>query len=185
MNWLEIISKDHAKWISFVNSFGEKQYAEDIVQDMYLKLHKMDTAVRNNEDKRFAENYSTESRVLKDGKPNSSYIWMVLNSVFLDYKKAETKENKISLNDIQLIYEQDESIEQEWQNFNNKLEQEKQGWHKYDKMLFDVYSKNKISMRDIASGTGIELRSIWNTINNCKLRIKKLEKEYKQIQNGQ
>ena len=184
MTWLNIISKDHDKWISFVKSFGEKEFAEDIVQEMYLKLHKMDQAVRNSEDKRFAENYTTESRVLKDGKSNSSYIWLVLHSVFIDHKKQETKTTKISLEDVQLVSDEQGDNESLWLKFTNEIEKEKETWHKYDRILFDLYSKKGLSMRDISTGAGIDLRSIWNTLNNCKQRLRKFENQYKSIQNG-
>ena len=46
MNWLNIIAKDHKKWVNYVRNFGEYNYAEDIVQEMYLKLVRMDEALR-------------------------------------------------------------------------------------------------------------------------------------------
>lgn len=176
MDWLTIIAKDHNKWIAFVKGFGEIELSEDIVQDMYIKLHKMDVAVRDSKDKRFAKDYCTASRVLKDGKPNASYIWMVLNSIFIDYQKEKAKTIKISLEDVNLIAEDYNS---EKDLFIEKLEDEKKSWHTYDKLLFDIYSTKDLSMRDIADGAGIGLRTIWNDLNNIKQRIRKLEKEYK------
>ena len=38
--WLEVVAKQHKEWIRIVNSFGEYDYAEDIVQEMYIVLHK-------------------------------------------------------------------------------------------------------------------------------------------------
>lgn len=176
MDWLTIIANDHKKWIAFVKGFGEIELSEDIVQDMYIKLHNMDNAVRNSKDKRFAKNYCTTSRVLKDGKPNTTYIWMVLHSIFIDYQKEKSKTIKISLEDVNLTFE---DYDTDKDLFIEKLENEKKSWHTYDKLLFDIYSTKDLSMRDIANGAGIDLRSIWNTLQNCKQRIKKLEKDYK------
>ena len=54
----------------------------------------------------------------------------------------------------------------------HKIEKEIDTWHVYDQMLFRLYLNSGKSMREIANGTGISLRSIFNTINDCKERIK-------------
>ena len=38
--WLGIVFKRHNEWIKIVNAFGEFNYAEDIVQELYLVLYK-------------------------------------------------------------------------------------------------------------------------------------------------
>ena len=185
MNWLNIIAKDHKKWVNYVRNFGEYNYAEDIVQEMYLKLVRMDEAQRTAADKRYALNYSTEDRVLNDnGTPNASYIWLVLRTMFIDFQKQKNKYQKISLNDIQIEESYNTDMEQAWGDFTTVVERESNTWQLYDRLLFNLYSSSKISMRDISEGTGIELRSIWNTINNCKGRIKiRLCDEYKELKN--
>jgi len=40
MEWLKIVAKDHKEWVKLVQSFGEDFFAEDIVQESYLRLHK-------------------------------------------------------------------------------------------------------------------------------------------------
>jgi predicted DNA-binding protein YlxM (UPF0122 family) len=45
-------------------------------------------------------------------------------------------------------------------------------WHWYDSMLFKVYKEGNASMRDIAKDSGISLTSIFNTLKNCKERLK-------------
>jgi len=40
MNLLEKISKRHKEWIEIVELFGVKSNAEDLVQEMYLQIHK-------------------------------------------------------------------------------------------------------------------------------------------------
>jgi len=185
MNWLNIIAKEHKKWVNYVRNFGEYNYAEDIVQEMYLKLVRMDEAQRTTTDKRYALNYSTEDRVLNDnGTANASYIWLVLHTLFIDFQKQKNKYQKISLNDIQIEESYNTDMEKAWGDFTTIVEKESNTWQLYDRLLFNLYSSSKISMRDISEGTGIELRSIWNTINNCKARIKvKLCEEYKQLKN--
>ena len=182
MNWLNIISKDHCKWIEFVKTLGENNYAEDIVQEMYLKLHAMDNAQRNSNDKRYALNYSTEDRVLnQNGTSNASYIKMVLYTMFIDFKKEL---NKYSNSEINETEEEEILIDNEkaWGAFISVVEREMQTWQKYDRLLFNLYSTKKISMRSIAKELDVDVRSVWNTINNCKTKIKvRLNDDYKEL----
>ena len=39
-DWLGIVAKRHREWVKIVNSFGEYNYAEDIVQECYLTIYK-------------------------------------------------------------------------------------------------------------------------------------------------
>ena len=56
--WLEKVAKYHNDWIKIVNSFGEYNFAEDIVQLSYIALMR----------------YASENKVIKNGKvkPNGS-----------------------------------------------------------------------------------------------------------------
>jgi len=38
--WLGKVAERHNEWIRIVHSFGEYDYADDIVQEMYLVLNK-------------------------------------------------------------------------------------------------------------------------------------------------
>ncbi len=40
MEWLNIVAKDHKEWVKVVESFGEDFFAEDIVQEAYLRIYK-------------------------------------------------------------------------------------------------------------------------------------------------
>ena len=40
VKWLAKVAERHSEWISIVNSFGEYDFAEDIVQECYLTLYK-------------------------------------------------------------------------------------------------------------------------------------------------
>ena len=54
----------------------------------------------------------------------------------------------------------------------NKVEQEMESWHWYDKLLFETYIKDGRSMRGLSSDTQISLTSIFTTLRNCKNRIR-------------
>ena len=172
MTWLNIVSKYHNKWVLIVKSYGEQRFAEDIVQDMYLKLHRMSIA-NTNEDE-FLD------KVLKNNKePNGAYIRMVLFTLFIDLKKEQNKLKETNIEDYSYCLDVS-TTDFDNEQFEKKLEEEKQSWYAYDRILFDIYTQNKFSMRDIANGTGIPLKSIFLTINKCKDKIREnLEVDYK------
>ena len=49
--WLAKVAERHNEWISIVNSFGEYDYDEDIVQEAYVALYK----------------YANEEKIIKNG----------------------------------------------------------------------------------------------------------------------
>ena len=57
--WLEIVAKEHKYYVDVVKSFGEYNFAEDIVQEMYLRIHK----------------YTSPEKIVKDGIVNKGFIW--------------------------------------------------------------------------------------------------------------
>ena len=156
MKWLEIIAKDHKKYVRTIERFGEQFYAEDLVQEMYLRLQRNKTA----------------QDIIIDGKVNEYFIYLTLRSIFLNFRKAKTL--LVKNNDIPLLCpDVDNTAFFTAQNqFRDKIEKEIDTWHVYDQMLFRLYLNSGKSMREIANGTGISLRSIFNTINDCKDRIK-------------
>jgi predicted DNA-binding protein YlxM (UPF0122 family) len=85
--------------------------------------------------------------------------------------------NKIEFISIEVLYNlatQEDYIEkhESYNRIENLIEAESKTWHHYDKMLFDIYRNKTLSMRDIAKETNISLKSIFNTLKNCKERIK-------------
>lgn len=45
-NCLQVLAKHHNKWLNIVRSLGETIYAEDIVQEMYLKVYEKSIAAK-------------------------------------------------------------------------------------------------------------------------------------------
>lgn len=157
-SWLNIIARDHNKWVAIVKSFGEDFYSDDIVQEMYIKVLR----------------YAQPENIIKDDKVNSAYIFFVLKNIFLDYVKTKNRIEKIRITDeIQL---KDESANPYQvladHALNIKIENEINSWHQYDSMLFRLYIESDKSMRELASGTKISLSSIFNTIKLCKERLR-------------
>ena len=61
IDWLNIVARQHNDWIKIVNSFGEYNYAEDIVQEAYIRLIK----------------YAIPHNIIKNDKVNLVFIYFL------------------------------------------------------------------------------------------------------------
>ena len=157
MELLTKVSNHHKEWVKIVTTFGS-DLPEDVVQEMYLRLHK----------------YGQKEKVLNEsGEVNLFYIWTLLRNCWHDSNKRNkiefiSIENLYNLQDIEDTIDKHEAFHR----IETLIEAESKTWHHYDKMLFDIYRNKTLSMRDIASETNISLKSIFNTLKHCKKRIK-------------
>ena len=157
MNWINKVAKHHKEYVNTIKGFGEEFLAEDLVQEMYIRF------ITKNK----------EQQVIVNGKVNRYYIFLTLRSLFIDYYRQKSKVIKVGLNEILTLQQIDELEEhQGFSKLMNKVNEEVNNWEWYDQMLFNLYKDSDKSMRDIASGTNISLRSIFITLKNCKERIK-------------
>ena len=153
--WLAKVAKYHNEYVKIVRSWGEVDYAEDIVQETYLKLLR----------------YTTEEKIINNGKVSKTYVWYVLRSVYVEYLRSKSKLEKVELNkNIEYTNELEE--EYAYGMVLERIDREIESWHYFDTLLFRHYIASGKSMRDIANDTNISLRTIFDTIKQCKLRIK-------------
>ena len=148
--WLAKVAKRHKEWIRIVNSFGEYDYAEDIVQQMYEVLYK----------------YANESKIINNGVVSRGYVYFTLRSLFLQYCNAKNKVKKVRL-DEQIGYHKVSTL----------IDKHIDKWRWYDKTLFKLYANSGMSIRKIAKETNISWVSIFNTLKKCKQEVKELFKE--------
>lgn len=158
--WLELVAKQHNEWIRVVNSFGEYDYAEDVVQEAYIALYK----------------YADETKIIKEGKVVRGYIFFTLRSIYYQYYNAKKKINKVSLDDeefkIQIPHNTQMDEQVAFNKICNMIDQELDGWHWYDAKLFKLYRDTDLSIRKIARETNISWVSIFNTLKNAKTIIR-------------
>jgi RNA polymerase sigma factor (sigma-70 family) len=159
MDILSEVCKRHNEWVKIVTSFGT-EYAEDIVQEMYLKLH----------------NSKHKNKIIQeDGCVNTFYIWVILRNLYYDLLKSK-KINYISIDNylnLSLYVNSEESYKYKAQNkIEQKIQEEVDKWHWYDIKMFNLYRESELSMREIAKETGISITSIFNTLKNCKGRLR-------------
>jgi len=168
-NWLSIVAKHHKDWVKIVNSFGEYDYAEDIVQEMYIAIHK----------------YTTPDKIIKNGEVSKGYIFFTLRSLYYQFYNAKNKVNKISLDNVQLEYSNDIEQEEAFNKVCDLMDNYIEDWHWYDQKLFKLYRDTDMSIRKIAKETGISWVSIFNTLKKCKKDIRdKFKEDYDDYLNG-
>lgn len=159
-DWLEIAFKDHRKWVKVIESFGETEYAEDLVQEAYIVLYK----------------YAKPEKVIKDGRLAEGYMFFTLRSVLYQYYNKKKKVTKLYLDDeentLQLEVE-DFILEQEaYNNICLLIDNEIDEWHWYNRKLFKLYRDTDLSIRGIARETGISFVSIFHTLKNAKDKLR-------------
>lgn len=171
---LSEIAKLHNTWVNTVKGLGEKDYAEDIVQEMYIKVHK----------------YTSPEKIFnKDGSLKKGYIFFVLKSILHDYRDAKSKVRKESLDVVSYkLTDEPNFFESAYEVFLDKMDDEIDSWHWYDAQLFNLYKseyKRELSLRKIAKGTGISWVSIHNTIKRCREKlVDKLQEDWEDLHNG-
>jgi RNA polymerase sigma factor (sigma-70 family) len=157
MDLLTKVSKHHKEWLNIANTFGG-DYAEDVVQEMYLRVHK----------------YGKKDKVLNElGEINLFYIWSMLRNAWGDANKAN-KIEFISLDNVYTVKDYDQHLEKQeaLEKINKLIELEMSKWHFYDNKLFELYRNTDLSIREIADKLDINYTSIFHTLKRCKQRIK-------------
>jgi DNA-directed RNA polymerase specialized sigma24 family protein len=156
MNALNILSKHHKEWLNIVRLFGNDELAEDIVHDVYLKIHE----------------YNYYQKILIDGEPNRALMWILLRNT--TYRANKTASNDLSIEVVRdLSGEEFELIKHEsLDNIYERIEIEISTWDWYDQKMWKIYKDEGKSMRKISEDTGISLMSIFRTIKFCKDRIR-------------
>lgn len=155
---LEIISDRHKEWVYLVKCFGcDIHTAEDIVQDMYIKMHKVISSGVN--------------IMYNETEINSYYVLKTLKSIFIDYKRR----NKITLVDYKNedIFQNVEANEQV--NFDavyETIQDELESMYWFDKKVFDLINSGE-RISDLSKKTTIPYYTLYNTYRKVYKYLKK------------
>ena len=163
MDILTKVAKYHKDWVELASIF-DKDMADDIVQEMYLLLHKYKV---------------TEQQMFTNGRINRGYVFIIIRNIHFQLFNIRKRINKVELNDevYKMVDDFDMEAELEWFEFRNKAEEEVNSWDWYDKKLFTLYRDNKTSIRKLAKETGISFVSIFHTLKANKQKLKRLLQE--------
>lgn len=160
MNILEKAYQKHSTWINICKSFGlSRYYAEDLVMEMYLKLHHICNV------KGTDIIYKQQGQ---DDDLNYYYIWKILYTMFLQLKKKQSKVNYIGTEILQNI---EGSQEVEFKKMEEKFNNEFEKLHWYDQKVFEIVaSGTKIS--ELSRKSTITYISLYNTYTKVKKLLK-------------
>lgn len=159
MKWLKKVAEHHEDYLRIVKSLGVDDLAEDIVQEMYIKISK----------------YCSPERILQEnGKINKYYIRCVLYNLVFDYRKQQNKHKKVNIEEVYNLGVEYEYIEETeaYTSLIQQIGEEVETWHWYDRDLFLLYWKTGFSIRKLSEETRISTSSIFQTLKYCKKRIR-------------
>lgn len=172
---LDKVAKLHSLWIKCCINFGcNYQDAQDIVQEMYLKISKIE-----NKDK---------FRYGKDDI-NKYYIYMTLKNLFIDIKRKKLLTESLLLNDeldlpedANYDYARDAALEDIINDIRKDLSKKDQFIQKLFELYYRVpinsnvsyFSKEKLSQQKISDDANVTKYSVSEKLKKLKkeLRIK-------------
>ena len=175
---LEKLAENHKIWVRMVRGFGaDRDLAQDIVQSMYLRLHKY---------------IEDKDRIMyNDDEVNRFFVYVTLKNMYLTYMSSQNRYQWYEIREDDVIDEDlnefvfDEVMDTAFDRLIGKISDEMNTWHKYDRILSEKYLKSDYSLRDIATGSGISLTSIFNSMRENKRILKeKFQEDYEDFCNG-
>jgi DNA-directed RNA polymerase specialized sigma24 family protein len=174
---MEKVGAHHEEWLRYIHKMGATTHAEDLVQEMYLRLDRYNCG---------------DIVILENGKVHKSYIWTVLSNIFKTYKTSSNKFQFINIDEcIGLEVEQledgrEDAYERIMQKMFKEIDQLDKDGYPYNKELFNLYVESAMSMRCISSVTNISLTSIFNTLKQCKEQLSdELREDIEDFNNGE
>jgi len=151
-----LVAAKHQQWVDIVLSFGcNQEQAEDIVQEMYLKI--MLLMERKGLDIMYNEN-----------EINYYYIFLTLRTLFYDLKRKGKNITMVTMDDIHLI-----TSDVNYQEPYDKIQEELSKMFWYDRKVFEIINEGE-SIAEFSRKSLIHYYSLYNTYNKVKNKLKKL-----------
>ena len=143
-----------------VKSFGcNPSQAEDVVQEMYLQLHK---------DLNKGLDFSYKDDI------NHYYVYKVLRGIFCNIYKKEARKLKAYIEELKTElqeFDENEIDEQEYQEREDKVGEVMSNLYWYDAKVFELIASGK-SVASLSRETKISYYSLYNTYKNALKHIK-------------
>ena len=161
---VEALYKKHNSWLNACafNLTGNKEAAEELVQNLYLKLLEMP---------------NIEKIVYNDKDINLFYLYKMLKSDFLNGIKAKSKLNKVQLKDDLVSSHADEEYNLDRDENTEKLlllvnSILTGSMHWFDSKLFTTYIEDDHSIQSLHEATHISKNAIFTSLRKTKTLIK-------------
>ena len=152
-----LLAKKHKTWIDVVSSFGcSKNIAEDIVQEMYIKvLPKIEMGL---------------DIVYYDNDINYYYIFKVLKTLYIDLKRKGKNITMVNIDDVN--YSKLNS-DVDYDKAYSKIKSELNNMFWYDRKVFEIINEGE-SIAEFSRKSFIEYYTLYNTYRKVKEKLKKL-----------
>jgi len=154
---MRLLAKKHKIWIRIVKSFGcNHTIAEDIVQEMYIKIHY-----------RLKDNLNI---MYNENEVNYYYVYRTLQTLFYDLKRKEKNITLINIDDVNI---ETASTDVDYVKQYDKIQEELSKMFWYDRKVFEIINEGE-SIAEFSRKSMIHYYSLYNTYNKVKERLKKL-----------
>ena len=157
---VELAYDKHSDWINIVKSFGaNKNYAEDIVQEMYIQLI---CDIQKGLDLWYNDDV------------NTYYCYKVLRGIYLNTHKKQARIIKTYIEDIEGDIKQIDELgidEIQYAQRKDFIDSILDGMYWYDSKVFTLVASGK-SVASLSRDTKISYYSLYNTYRNALKHIK-------------
>jgi DNA-directed RNA polymerase specialized sigma24 family protein len=154
---LELAFKRHKNWIEIVESFGcNKDTAEDIVQEMYIRLDRLSKSGLD---------------IMYKDDINYFYVFKMLSTMFLDLKKKELKTIFIDLKEISDLQSSDDFEENDFEKKYEVVQKALDELYWYDKKVYEIIDNGE-SISSLSRKTNISYASLYNTYRKVLKHLK-------------
>ena len=157
---LEIIYDRHDEWVYLVQAFGcNRDTSEDIVQEMYLRMHKI---LSNGTDVMYNET-----------EVNAYYVLKTLKSIFIDLKRKESNKQGIEVEweGVSFSMESDNLVEYDTKYAMIQDELKKLYW--FDSKVFELINAGE-NISSLSRKTTIPYYTLYNTYKKVYNHLKQL-----------
>ena len=170
--WINEVYKHHKEWLNIVKSFGEAEYAEDLVQEMYICLHK----------------YTDVNQIFKDGeltKRGHSYIYRILLNLFRQLHRKRKQLPKVNLDEVDLMTDEDDEERAVLDIICQKVEQEVAEWNLEEGSIFLDKFINGTSYRKLGKKLDKHFTTVYFEFRETLEKIKEaVGEDYEDYLNG-
>jgi len=153
---IEKIYNRHNEWIYLVRKYGcNKDTAEDIVQEMYIRL--------------IVYLRKTNADITYKDDINIYFVAKTLKSIFLDKIRKETRKPETSYEEKYAECFVDDDVD--FQDAYNKVQNSLDKMYWFDKKIFEIIESG-VKISELSRKTTIPYYTIYNTYKKVKKELK-------------
>lgn len=154
-----LIFKKHQTWVDIVSSFGvTKETAEDITQEMYIKIHKS------------ILKYGQDIMYDKD-EINYYYIFKTLNSIFIDLKRKQKNHNNVQIEEYEHCL--NGQLDVDFDETYNRIKQGIGNLEWYQRFVFETIQSGE-SIAEFSRNSQVPYYTVYNAYQRAREELKKL-----------